>query len=326
MNHPPLFALPIPRHRRGFTLIELLVVIAIIGILVALLLPAVQAARESSRRTQCLNQVRQQALACHLHADVHKFFPTGGWGWNWVGDPDRGFGPDQPGGWVFNILPYLELNDLHDRGRGKAMAAKFDEAREVVRTAVETFNCPSRRASILYPTPYNVNNASPTANDRVAKSDYAINCGDYSRNEIDGGPGYSNPLPPPPAVPVEETGVSYRCSTVRLAQVPDGLANTFLIGEKYLTVMLWRQGTDLADNENLYAGYDNDLYRSTHASFGKPRQDSSALIRYTFGSAHRVGFNASMCDGSVRPVTYEIDMTVYGYLGNRMDGQAIQVP
>lgn len=106
------------RRAAGFTLVELLVVIAIIGILVALLLPAVQAARESSRRSQCQNQLKQQALACHNHADVHKHFPTGGWGWLWVGDPDRGFGVDQPGGWIFNVLPFLEQNDLHDRGRG----------------------------------------------------------------------------------------------------------------------------------------------------------------------------------------------------------------
>lgn len=311
---------------RGFTLVELLVVIAIIGILVALLLPAVQAARESSRRTQCQNQIRQQALACHSHSDVHKHFPTGGWGWLWVGDPDRGFGNDQPGGWVYNILPFIEQNDLHDLGRGKAMAAKFDDARKVVKTPISVFNCPSRRAATGFPTPYNFNNASATANDAVAKSDYAINCGDYPRNEIDGGPGYSDPLPNPPATPGEETGISYRCSSVRMAQVTDGLANTFLIGEKYLSALLWQRGTDAADNESMYVGYDNDLFRSTHANFGRPRQDSTTLILYTFGSAHRAAFNASMCDGSVRSISYEIDMPLYGLLGNRNDGKAAQAP
>src|SRR3977135_3561541 len=75
----------------GFTLVELLVVIAIIGILVALLLPAIQAAREGARRAQCKSNLKQLALGCLNHHDTQKHFPTGGWGYQWVGDPDRGF-------------------------------------------------------------------------------------------------------------------------------------------------------------------------------------------------------------------------------------------
>ena len=98
----------IKRKSSGFTLVELLVVIAIIGILVALLLPAVQAAREAARRTQCKNHLKQLGIASQLHVDTHKFFPSGGWGDWWVGCPDMGCGKNQPGTWTYQLLSYIE--------------------------------------------------------------------------------------------------------------------------------------------------------------------------------------------------------------------------
>ena len=100
----------------GFSLVELLVAITIIGILIALLLPAVQAARESARRMQCGNNLKQLALAALSHESAFKFFPTGGWNKYWLGHPDRGFDKRQPGGWVYNVLPFIEQQSLHDLG------------------------------------------------------------------------------------------------------------------------------------------------------------------------------------------------------------------
>ncbi|HEX6960808.1 MAG TPA: DUF1559 domain-containing protein, partial [Lacipirellula sp.] len=143
----------VSRKRGGFTLVELLVVIAIIGVLVALLLPAVQAAREAARRSQCSNQLRQIALAWQLHHDAHQFFPSAGWGYAWTGDPDRGFGASQPGSWAYSCLPFMEQAALHQMGSGATGAAKHDLLADAAQIPVATFYCPSRRAPAAYASP-----------------------------------------------------------------------------------------------------------------------------------------------------------------------------
>ena len=112
------------RNHLGFALVELLVVITIIGILISLLLPAVQSAREAARRTQCPNNLKQMGLAILNHHQAHDYFPTTGWGANWVGDPDRGFTERQPGGWIYNTLPFIEQQTLRDIGSGEAFEQK----------------------------------------------------------------------------------------------------------------------------------------------------------------------------------------------------------
>jgi prepilin-type processing-associated H-X9-DG protein len=181
--------------------------------------------------------------------------------------------------------------------------------------AIPSFHCPSRRRAILYPTPYNMYNANATG--MVAKTDYAVNCGSQGRNEIDGGPAPGSTTPP--ATPTLENGISYRCSTVRMADVVDGTTQTIAVGEKYLALTLWATGNDAADNENMYVGYDNDLFRSTNRAFGQPRSDSNNIVQYTYGGPHPGGFNIVLCDGSVRVLQFDIDITIYELLGRRAD-------
>src|SRR5215218_6749249 len=106
----------------AFTLVELLVVIAIIGILVALLLPAVQAAREAARRSQCQNNLKQITLAALNCETTTRALPATGLGLQWVGDRNYGTGKKQPGGWLYNTLPYVEEQTIHDMGSGVAVA------------------------------------------------------------------------------------------------------------------------------------------------------------------------------------------------------------
>jgi prepilin-type N-terminal cleavage/methylation domain-containing protein/prepilin-type processing-associated H-X9-DG protein len=321
--------LPLPTRRvhlatarrifaRGFTLVELLVVIAIIGVLVALLLPAVQAARESARRTQCSNHLKQIGLAFHNHTDTHGHFPTGGWGWDWVGDPDGGFGQDQPGGWTYNILPYIEQKALRDIGIGQAGPLKQAELARLVGTPIKFYHCPSRRTPKLYFLKYQPLNAATVT--QSAKLDYAVNCGDKGNENS---PGSATP-PNPPTTTTNFPGIHFDRSQVRMSEVTDGLSNTFMVGEKYLNPTNYENGQDAADNENLYCGFDNDNSRSTGPQWTVPRQDSKLLASYqVFGSAHPGGFNMTMCDGSVRNIQYNIDALSYQWLGNMYDGEVI---
>lgn len=136
----------VAKRHSGFTLVELLVVIAIIGVLVALLLPAVQAAREAARRAQCQNNLKQMGLGALNHESNYGFLPTGGWSFDWGPDPDRGFGKKQPGGWMYNLLPFIEQQNLRDLGKGSSFGSAQRQAalKQMMQTWVDAYRCPSR--------------------------------------------------------------------------------------------------------------------------------------------------------------------------------------
>ena len=168
---------PLRRKSSAFTLVELLVVITIIAILIALLLPAVQAAREAARKMQCQNNLKQLALGCLDHESATGRFPTSGWGWGWSGDADRGNDWRQPCGWLYNILPYIDQQPLHDIGIGMSKTAKYAAHARRLSIPVNTFYCPTRRYAIAYPVYEVMVNVVPMP--AVAgRSDYCGNGGD----------------------------------------------------------------------------------------------------------------------------------------------------
>lgn len=175
---------PYSVSRWAFTLVELLVVIAIIGVLVALLLPAVQAARESARRAQCKNNLKQIGLGFMMHEDTQGFLPSGGWSAWVVGDPERGFGKGQPGGWAYQILPYVEQKAVYDLpadgDADRITTTQREGAVQMQATPIDIYNCPSRRTAKTYQFTlnggWNPRNSGPI--EWIAKSDYAANAGD----------------------------------------------------------------------------------------------------------------------------------------------------
>jgi prepilin-type N-terminal cleavage/methylation domain-containing protein len=313
------------RRVGGFTLVELLVVITIIGILVAMLMPAVQAAREAARRATCSNNLYQIGRAAQQHLSHHEFFPSGGWGWCWVGDPDYGFTKRQPGGWIYNLLPYLEQPDLHDLGKGQTGAAKGDAAIQMVRTPLLVMNCPSRRRPVLYRSVYgySISNAQPygKGTDEEARSDYAANCGDSGgRNERWGGPGSLSAADDTsfswPDVS-NCNGISFQRSMITPEECVCGMSALIFAGEKYINPDAYDTGSDAADNETQYAGFDNDLFRSTYYKHMRDRRGLSGNTHLWFGSTHAAGTHYVFCDGSVHRISYTVDGATFVSLGDR---------
>jgi prepilin-type N-terminal cleavage/methylation domain-containing protein len=299
------------KRRAGFSLVELMVVIFIIGLLVALLLPAIQGAREAARRVHCRNNLKQLALAAINFEDNHRRYAT-------ENEATR----NQPT-WITLLFPYIEEDALFNEW---AKAAGYNgpidlltinqrrSLEQVVATPVTILYCPSRRpprAFDIYDNPWR-SGARPYG--VGARSDYALN-GGASNNPDE----IAVKLPGiwEVARPMERMA-GKRIHQVRAKDVKDGLSSTYLIGEKAVTTENYENGKDPGDHESAFR-----CPRGNCVRFAKrtPNHDVSAIDNcwscHSFGSAHLTHWHVAYCDGSVHAMSYDISFFAHKALATR---------
>lgn len=329
---------PAPLARRAFTLVELLVVIAIIGVLVALLLPAVQAAREAARRSSCTNNLRQSALAFHNFEDAYKRLPGIGTS---ATSNQLAFAPQA------YVLPYVEqvaLKNLIDfdapitTGSGGASSVNPVQ-QQAARTKVPFYLCPSDSGPIFF----------QNSGGEWAGTNYMVNAG-TAKVASDGTQEYVLTSP--------NDGLFWYASTTRLANITDGTSNTLLLAEAIrgdngatassqpaqprrqyanfsgqyvpLTDSYCRAGTSWAGRRGgswLWGVGFNIVFNTRHT----PNQDTpdcSVNGHGVFKSAsfHPGGINTAFSDGSVHLIASNIDLKTWQALSTRMEGEAVSAP
>jgi prepilin-type N-terminal cleavage/methylation domain-containing protein/prepilin-type processing-associated H-X9-DG protein len=341
-------------RRRGFTLVELLVVIAIIGVLVALLLPAVQSARESARRTQCVNQIKQFALGVHNFELSRGNLPKGNYA--------TGTWPE--GGnvsWMFATLGFMEQKNLYDRvvAAGSLATANTQGA---IPIKLPIIRCPSdvfQRTDFRYSN--YVGNSGPTCNAPPSgcPAPFQLHC----NGQVTTSSGIPPALTPPThqgyapsasygdtAVTADTRGMFARGGAlIRLADCTDGTSNTILMGEtlpefcefmRYGTAWGWPGHNNVAQGQTIQPiNWKIDKMPAPPAAFGSCQCDATTnpsgdkarcimnwAVTWGYKSNHPTGANFALVDGSVRFINQNIDHHTYQYLGCRDDGQPVSPP
>jgi type II secretory pathway pseudopilin PulG len=304
-----------------------LVVIAVIGVLVALLLPAVQAAREAARRVECQNHLKQIGVAFHLYHGAKRFIPTGG-ATSWAGQDamnpwpnyEAGRLPDPPKlpvGWAVQIAPFIEQTNIFNQIMWE----------RVKRSTISLYFCPSRR-----PPTRSIKNQGYGLID-YAGATPAVDFGAPPVSDEALVESYWQGSDFVAVVDKPYWGMIIRTQAgprIAFKQVTDGLSRTLLISEKYLPPMHYAASIlpDFAgDDRGWTDGWDYDLIRSC-AIPPQPDSDLDATLdvaKYRFGSAHSMGVHALWGDGSVRAIAYEIDPATFNDLGDRRDGGALDL-
>jgi len=334
-----------PAGRRGFTLVEILAVIAITGILVALMLPAVQSAREAARRTDCSNRVRQLALATQMHHDALGFFPPARYESRPDAQPSDQCGLETPT-WLARVFPYIEQETL---GARWDFSKPWHQHDEQTRTAIpDIFLCPSRRSGTrplgtrglrttvqggggrlpcgcpIPPRPVDV-----SLNVLGALCDYGGNHGDLTPGATGeptdfyfGGNGTGVIISVRPNC--EQGQAVSPMDRVRMASVSDGTSNTFLFGEKFVSPAGLGQfpiDSPAYDGDHLPASC-----RLAGPGLRLAHSPSDVLAdMFSFGSWHPGGVHFAFVDGSVRFCSPHTDTKLLGSLANRHDARVVEL-
>ena len=334
----------------GFTLVELLVVIAIIGILVALLLPAVQAARESARRTQCVNNLKQLGLASLNFESTMGQFPTYGLALNGYGAGVAG-----PNGepnvkskvsienlsWTYQILPYIEETSLHDLRPQTGMNS------DILEKPVPAFTCPTRGVRIIVDTigdvafygdyasfamdhyfANRIRNSSdvdvtvPLIDPVRGASFQADDIGKHISRGVIGRGGWLQASQSPDKL--------VRYSKVNQAKIIDGTSKTMMFGEKAIPSFLYTSPDNPTEVAGMYAGGFATVRLGRGGPFPDSIQESDLSYKkfshnQSFGSAHTGFFNCVYSDGSVRSISFDIDAAPYYAILDRADELVIDL-
>lgn len=294
------------RTLRGFTLVELLVVIAIIGALVALLLPAVQAAREAARRNACVNNLKQQAIAVQNHHDALKAYPMG-----------RDNTIQNSVSWAFRLLPYIEMETIA-KTFNKLKPVWDQENALAMRTPVNIYACPSRRAAAA-DRDFDNNDEPPLVRAAATLGDYAANAGhDHMNGVLSGVVGKDSSLRPDLRPEPTESGPIYSYSKVCEKDVTDGLSNTIAIGEKHKPLNPTNNNPDMlhyeqGDTAFLAGDTPHTIFAGTNVGIATGPDDGA---RNKFGSEHSGITHFMFLDGHVRALKNDIDYKVLNMVGS----------
>jgi len=333
-----------PRRRSGFTLVELLVVIAIIGVMVGLLLPAVQAAREAARRMSCSNNLKQLGLALHNYHDTYNSFAPGYVLQDQNADGTLQYnGAGSSWGWGAQILPFVEQSALFDQLRVGAVpltqALQTPALLAIMQQPVAAFRCPSDTAPVTN-TGHQL--LAGGTNNPVAVSNYIGN--NTSHKWHSGGrlTGYSVGEQggwAAPAAAQAPSGIFWRQSRVRMRDITDGTSNTIAFGER-----AWQQNNPVGTPFNCNAGvvfgtsHNNEqlTIRQNLGTGAVAINAASGQCIYGYSSRHPGGSQFALCDGSVRLISESIDHVItpdaatgifngstFESLLNRADGRVI---
>jgi len=310
------------RRTRGFTLVELLVVIAIIGVLVALLLPAVQAAREAARRMRCQNNLKQISLAAHNFHDINNELP-------------RSIKPETGMSWHVYILPFLEMQALYNNFDTTTVnnthtSAQRNDPNGL--TIVNAYQCPSCTVKRqLFNPPNNTNGPtdlipSNTGQPAAVAHYYGING--------PRGAGYPTGTATHEGVTAGTSGMFQRDPAIRMAMITDGTSNTMMVAEmSWLSTVYGTRFRTWVRGGDEYAGVvagkpgfvvsGRNITNAINSIF-----TANLIVPYNdmpFGSMHPGGMNVCLGDGSVRYVSQNISMTTYRAFASRDQGESISL-